>query len=52
MEQLEVQTSRPNIIRVYMHAKQDESMYYSLKALERVFNNVVVKFSIVSRLVA
>lgn len=52
MGQLDVQTSRPDIIRVYVHAKQDESRYYSLKALKRVLNNVVVKFSTVSRLVA
>jgi len=38
----DVQTSRPDIIRVYVHAKQDESMYYSLKALKRVLSNVVI----------
>ncbi|KAI8635919.1 hypothetical protein BD408DRAFT_426964 [Parasitella parasitica] len=42
MGQLDVQTSRPDIIRVYVHSKQDESMYYSLKALKRVLTNVVI----------
>lgn len=37
-----MQTSRPDIIRVYVHSKQDESMYYSLKALKRVLNTVVI----------
>ncbi|KAL0083699.1 hypothetical protein J3Q64DRAFT_1748787 [Phycomyces blakesleeanus] len=41
--QLDVQTSRPDIIRVYVHAKQDESMYYSLKAIKRLLCAVIIK---------
>ncbi|KAI8370510.1 uncharacterized protein BYT42DRAFT_502192 [Radiomyces spectabilis] len=42
MGQLDVQTSRPDIIRVYVHAKQDESMYYNLKALKRALPSVII----------
>ncbi|ORZ16350.1 hypothetical protein BCR42DRAFT_414870 [Absidia repens] len=42
MGNLDVQTSRPDIIRVYVHAKQDESVYYNLKALKRVLPSVII----------
>lgn len=37
-----MQTSRPDIIRVYIHSKQDESVYYSLKAVKRVLPSVII----------
>ncbi|CDS14109.1 Putative DNA-directed RNA polymerase [Lichtheimia ramosa] len=40
--QLDVQTSRPDIIRVYIHSKQDESVYYSLKAVKRILPSVII----------
>ncbi|KAF7729475.1 hypothetical protein EC973_004455 [Apophysomyces ossiformis] len=40
--QMDVQTSRPDIIRVYVHAKQDESMYYNLKAVKRLLPSIVI----------
>ncbi|CAO3643339.1 unnamed protein product [Cunninghamella echinulata] len=42
MGQLDVQTSKPDIIRVYVHAKQDESVYYNMKALKRVLPKVII----------
>lgn len=40
--QLDVQASRPDKIRVYMHAKQGETVYYSLKAVKRVLPSVII----------
>ncbi|KAI8880930.1 beta and beta-prime subunits of DNA dependent RNA-polymerase [Backusella circina FSU 941] len=38
----DVQTSRPDIIRVYVHSKQEESMYYNLQTLKRMLTNVTI----------
>ncbi|KAI7872362.1 hypothetical protein BDF14DRAFT_1717191 [Spinellus fusiger] len=40
---LDVQTSRPDIIRVYVHTKQEESMYYALKIVKRILPHVIIK---------
>ncbi|KAI8072537.1 hypothetical protein BC940DRAFT_292818 [Gongronella butleri] len=40
--QLDVQTNKPDFIRVYVHAKQDESVYYNLKMLKRALPSVII----------
>lgn len=41
--QLDVQTSRPDIIRIYVHAKHGESVYYNLKAVKRLLMATLIK---------
>ncbi|KAI9497890.1 hypothetical protein BDB00DRAFT_755731 [Zychaea mexicana] len=42
MSHLDVQTSRPDLIRVYVHSKQDESVYYNIKAIKRILPSVII----------